>query len=180
MACALRIKVGHYFQKTKRVFYACFVFFLWDRKEGLEPGRVCERRKQFGELFPEQSARDDTARNAWGGPSESCAGHTVCPSAPAKNASTAFAVGAFFVCDNCNLNPKARAACRATPPKRRLRRSKRGGVGAAVNFARRSKAPAKLGTARGVAKQLQVLLPLPKMHLPLLRWVHFLYVITAI
>ena len=41
------------------------------------------------------------------------------PSAPAKNASTAFAVGAFFVCDNCNLNPKARAACRATPPKRR-------------------------------------------------------------
>lgn len=118
MACALRIKVGHYFQKTKRVFYACFVFFLWDRKEGLEPGRVCERRKQFGELFPEQSARDDTARNAWGGPSESCAGHTVCPSAPAKNASTAFAVGAFFVCDNCNLNPKARAACRATPPKR--------------------------------------------------------------
>ena len=42
------------------------------------------------------------------------------------------------------------------------RQIQRASVGAAVKICRRSKAKQILGTARGVAKQLQVLLPLPQ------------------
>jgi len=55
------------------------------------------------------------------------------------------------------LRFEARGACRASPPKRRRRRIQRGGDGAAVKIACRSKAKAILGTARGLAKQVQVL-----------------------
>ena len=52
------------------------------------------------------------------------------PSAPAKNSATAFAVALFFVM--AVGESEARGACRASPPKRRLRRMQRGGDGAAV------------------------------------------------
>ncbi|MBQ7597253.1 MAG: hypothetical protein IJU56_01575, partial [Clostridia bacterium] len=58
--------------------------------------------------------------------------------------------GAFFFFTGKITVPEARA-CRASPPKRRRWRMQRGGDGAAVEIARRSKAQAISGTARGQA-----------------------------
>ena len=75
---------------------------------------------------------------------------------PCQKQGIAFAIPCFLLCKRVVLS-EARGACRASPPKRRRRRIQRGGDGAAVKIACRSKAKAILGTARGLAKQVQVL-----------------------
>ena len=75
---------------------------------------------------------------------------------PCQKQGIAFAIPCFLLCKRVVLS-EARGACRASPPKRRRWRIQRGGDGAAVKIACRSKAKAILGTARGLAKQVQVL-----------------------
>ena len=75
---------------------------------------------------------------------------------PCQKQGIAFAIPCFLLCKRVVLS-EARGACRASPPKRRRRRIQRGGDGAAVKIACRSKAKAILGTARGLTKQVQVL-----------------------
>ena len=82
-----------------------------------------------------------------------------------------------FCCSKRFVPSEARGACRASPPKRRRWRIQRGGDGAAVKIACRSKAKAILGTARGLAKQVRVLLPLSKRKTSLSRCLSFLYVV---
>ena len=77
------------------------------------------------------------------------------PSAPAKKERQASACLSFFVVTGGEAS--ARGACRASPPKRRLWRMQRGGDGAAVGDWQGGPPPqTEPGTARGLAKQVQV------------------------
>ena len=58
-------------------------------------------------------------------------------------------------------NPEARGACRATPASAAGGGSSEQGLAPRSKFAERERDVRISGTARGVAKQLQVLLPLP-------------------
>ena len=75
------------------------------------------------------------------------------PSAPAKNNTAVIAAVLFFI--PTKKEPEVRGACRAFLPMRRRWLKQRGRNGAAVKILRRSKPHRILGTASGVAKQLQ-------------------------